>query len=191
MRLDWTKVPGYSEDMKPEEKLALLDGFEFETAETAGKTISKDLYDKLATEHAATKKALKERMSDDERKEAERTANETALREELEQLKKERAESGFKARLLEAKYSAEDAAKLAKSAAEGDMTAFFDALAKANVATEKAIRAEIMKGTPRPDGGDTPKQEDAAEALAVKVAKGMAETAKAPTNVLSHYIKTE
>lgn len=191
MRLDWTKVPGYSEDMKPEEKLALLDGFEFETAETAGKTISKDLYDKLATEHAATKKALKERMSDDERKEAERTANETALREELEQLKKERAESGFKARLLEAKYSAEDAAKLAKSAAEGDMTAFFDALAKANVATEKAIRAEIMKATPRPDGGDTPKQEDAAEALAVKVAKGMAETAKAPTNVLSHYIKTE
>lgn len=191
MRLDWTKVPGYSEDMKPEEKLALLDGFEFETAETAGKTISKDLYDKLATEHAATKKALKERMSDDERKEAERTANETALREELEQLKKERAESGFKARLLEAKYSAEDAAKLAKSAAEGDMTAFFDALAKANVATEKAIRAEIMKATPRPDGGDTPKQEDAAEALAVKVAKGMAETANAPTNVLSHYIKTE
>lgn len=191
MRLDWTKVPGYSEDMKPEEKLALLDSFEFETAETAGKTISKDLYDKLATEHAATKKALKERMSDDERKEAERTANETALREELEQLKKERAESGFKARLLEAKYSAEDAAKLAKSAAEGDMTAFFDALAKANVATEKAIRAEIMKATPRPDGGDTPKQEDAAEALAVKVAKGMAETANAPTNVLSHYIKTE
>lgn len=191
MRLDWTKVPGYSEDMKPEEKLALLDGFEFETAETAGKTISKELYDKLATEHAATKKALKERMSDDERKEAERTANETALREELEQLKKERAESGFKARLLEAKYSAEDAAKLAKSAAEGDMTAFFDALAKANVATEKAIRAEIMKATPRPDGGDTPKQEDAAEALAVKVAKGMAETANAPTNVLSHYIKTE
>lgn len=191
MRLDWTKVPGYSEDMKPEEKLALLDGFEFETAETAGKTISKDLYDKLATEHAATKKALKERMSDDERKEAERTANETALREELEQLKKERAESGFKARLLEAKYSVEDAAKLAKSAAEGDMTAFFDALAKANVATEKAIRAEIMKATPRPDGGDTPKQEDAAEALAVKVAKGMAETANAPTNVLSHYIKTE
>ena len=191
MRLDWTKVPGYSEDMKPEEKLALLDGFEFETAETAGKTISKDLYDKLATEHAATKKALKERMSDDERKEAERTANETALREELEQLKKERAESGFKARLLEAKYSVEDAAKLAKSAAEGDMTAFFDALAKSNVATEKAIRAEIMKATPRPDGGDTPKQEDAAEALAVKVAKGMAETANAPTNVLSHYIKTE
>ena len=191
MRLDWTKVPGYSEDMKPEEKLALLDGVEFETAETAGKTISKELYDKLATEHAATKKALKERMSDDERKEAERTANETALREELEQLKKERAESGFKARLLEAKYSAEDAAKLAKSAAEGDMTAFFDALAKANLATEKAIRAEIMKATPRPDGGDTPKQEDAAEILAVKVAKGMAETAKAPTNVLSHYIKTE
>lgn len=184
MAFDWTKVPGYNDSLTAEEKLQLLNAFE---PADPGKTVSKELYDKLATEHAATKKTLKERMSEEERIAAEREASDKALRDELELLRKERAESGFRAKLLEAKYSADDAAKLAKSAAEGDMTAFFEALSKANESTEKALRAELMRGTPRPGPG-MPQETDNAVEVAKSIARGRNESAKAANDALSHYI---
>jgi len=192
MGFDWAKINGYREDMTADEKLALLESFEEPAAE---KTVSKELFDNAASKLAAEKKAraaaeqaLKDRMSEEERKEAERQTAEQELRAELETLRKERAHAGYKGSLLEAGYGADDAEAMAKAASEGDFAQLFSALSKANDAFKKTIRAEVMKGTVRPDAGESNKPTDTATEFALGIAKGVAESNKAAGDVLSHYI---
>jgi hypothetical protein len=185
MAFDWTKVSGYREDLTAEEKIELLKGFEIEPA---GKTVSKQLFDNTASELAKLKKDLNDRMSEDERKEKERADQEKALKDELEQLRKERAEDKFKARLLEAKFTGDEAAKMAKAYVDGDMETFLNALSDARTNHEKVLRSEIMKETPRPGAGDPTKNADTATDVAVRIAKDTAASNKNAGDVLSHYI---
>ena len=85
MAIDWTKIEGYREDMTAEERLALLDDMD---VAPKGTTVLKSVFDKTSSDLAAAKKEIKKRMSDDEQREAERTAEDSALREELAELKK-------------------------------------------------------------------------------------------------------
>ena len=147
---DWKQVEGYRDDMSAEEKLALLAGFEMPT----GKTVSKETFDKTASDLAAEKKAraaaeklLKERMSEEEVKESERQKADEELRKELETLRKERAQAGYKSELLGAGYAETEANAMAELAANGDFVKMISELKKANELMKKAFRTEIMKGT--------------------------------------------
>ena len=191
MGFDWTQVEGYREDMSADEKLALLAGFEMPT----GKTVSKETFDKTASDLAAEKKAraavekqLKDRMSEEELKETERQKADEELRKELETLRKERAQAGYKSELLGSGYDENEANVMAELAASGEVAKMISELKKANEIMKKALRVEIMKGTARPGGGDDEEKHDSAVEFARSIVKGTAAANKSAENVLSHYI---
>lgn len=186
MAFDWTQVEGFREGMSAEEMVALLADFTPKPA--AGGTDWKAQYDKSASEIASLKKQLKERMTDDERKEAERAAADAAMKEELEALRRERAIDKHKASFMAQKYDAEASEKMAKALVEGKTDDLFTLLAAANGEAEKRMRAELLKATPTPPNGKTETGDGMtdAERLAVKIAKDR--SAQPAADVLSHYI---
>ena len=188
MAFDWTKIEGYREDMTDAEKIALLENFSM--PDTTAGMIAKTQYDKVASELAAAKKQLKERMTEEERKEAERQAADAAVREELETLRRERAFEKHKASFLAQKYDAADAEAMAKALVDNDTDGLFKALTKANDAAEKNLRAELLKGTPPPPTGG--KDESAGKSDAVKLAEQLgaadAQAIKAANDGLAHYM---
>ena len=115
--------------------------------------IKKDLFDKTASELAAAKKQLKDRMSSDEQAEAERKAAQEKMEAELAELKKDKAVSEHKARLLGLGYEEALAADTAKALADGNMDVVFINQKRRQGAQEKALRAQLLKETPKPPAG--------------------------------------
>lgn len=185
MAFDWTQVEGYREDMTAEEKVALLANFTPKPA--AGGTDWKAQHDKTASELASLKKQLKERMTDEERKEKERADAETALKEELETLRRERAVEKHKASFMAQKYDADAAEKMANAIVDGKTDELFTIMATANSDIEKRLRAEILKGTPTPPNGNANNGDNktVAEKLATEIAQSA--NSKPANDVLSHY----
>lgn len=168
MAFDWTRIEGYREDMSAEEKLALLDNQEQpapieEPAPSPAphpteKTVSKKLYDETASELAKVKKQLRSKMTEEEQREADRAANDEAVRLELEQLRKEKTLSTFRAAYLAQGYDERLADEAATALTDGDMDAVFAAMRKQAVNAEKALRAQILKETPVPPAGKEPSE---------------------------------
>jgi len=178
MSFDWTKVAGYREDMTPEEKVALLDTQEEENqppAETEPEKqaptqpepeqqpvkptpglISKVQFDKVASELAKVKKELRARMTAEEQKEADRMANDEAMRLELEALRREKTLSNYKASYLSQGYDERLADEAATALADGDMDTVFALMKKHSMNTEKSLRAKILKEIPVPPAGENP-----------------------------------
>ena len=185
MAFDWTQVKGYREDMTAEEMVALLKEFSIPTPPG---TDWKAQYDKTASEVAALKKQLKERMTDDERKEAERAAADAAMKEELETLRRERAIDKHKASFMAQKYDAEAAEKMAQAIVDGKTDELFKVMTAANGDIEKRIRAEVLKNTPTPPNGgnnNSGGEKTVAEKLAAEIAAEA--NTKASADVLAHY----
>jgi hypothetical protein len=179
MSIDWTKIAGYREDMTADEKLALLDSQEEENqppaepepekqapaqpepeqqppAKPTSGLISKVQFDKVASELAKVKKELRARMTAEEQKEADRMANDEAMRLELEALRKEKTLNSYKASYLAQGYDERNAEDAATALADGDMDTVFALMKKQAVITEKALRAKILKEIPVPPAGDPP-----------------------------------
>lgn len=137
------------ENMTTEEKLAALEAYE---PDMSGK-IDKTLYDKTASELAATKKALKERMTEDEAKAAKEAEEKAALLERAEKAERALAVNGYAKSYLAMGYDEKLANSTAEALARGDMdTVFANQKAHAD-AREKALRAELLKQTPPPPAG--------------------------------------
>ncbi len=179
MSFDWTKIAGYREDMTADEKLALLDSEEEENQPPAEPEtekqapaqpepeqqppvkpspglISKVQFDKVASELAKVKKELRARMTAEEQKEADRMANDEAMRLELEALRKEKTLNSYKASYLAQGYDERTAEDAATALADGDMDTVFALMKKQAISTEKALRAKILKEIPVPPAGDPP-----------------------------------
>lgn len=170
-KIDWTSIEGYREDMTADEKLALLENHEpskpteptAPTAPTEPTTpipkdtkgyVPKAQFDKLASELAATKKNLRSKLTEDEVKEAERLAEQEAIKQELETLRKEKTVSTYKANYLGLGFEEALAMETAEAMAEGDMERVFANMKKHGDAQKKAWTAEVMKNTPAPPAGD-------------------------------------
>lgn len=147
MKIDFTKIEGYREDMSAEEKLALLDKWEPDG------WVKKDVFDRTASELAEYKRKLKEKMSEEERKEAERQEAETALKAELESLRKEVAVTKNKSKFLSLGYEEKLAEETARALADGDMDKVFanQAIHLENI--KKATMASEMAKEKRPPAG--------------------------------------
>lgn len=178
MAIDWTTVEGYREDMSAEEKLALLEKQEpapkpnpkpdptpapaptpnLEPTSKPG-TNWKAQFDKVSSELAAAKKQLRAKMTEDEQKEADRLANEEAMREELETLRKEKQQSTYKASYLAQGYDEQLAEATAAAMVDGDMDMVFANMKKYADGMERNLRAKILKETPAPPPGDDPEGE--------------------------------
>lgn len=182
MAFDWSKIEGYREDMTAEEKLALLDNDPTPSPDpTPNPTpnpdptpepkpdpkpapkknekngvVSKAAYDKVASELAAAKKQLRAKMTQDEQDEADRLAAETAMKEELETLRREKTISSYKASYLAQGYEEQLAEATAVAMADGDTETVFANMKKHSDAMEKTLRAKIIKENPTPPPGDDP-----------------------------------
>lgn len=160
MAIDWTKIEGYREDMTADEKLALLEKIPEPENEPApkpnGAVVSKTQFDKVSSELASLKKQMRSRMSEDEQKEADRKASETAMREELDSLRKEKTFNSHKASFLSQGYDEAMAEEAATAMADGDMDGVFAVMKKHSAVAEKNLRAKILKETPVPPAGDDP-----------------------------------
>ena len=187
MKIDWTSFEGYSEDMSAEDKLALLEKQKSDPDPpapaddsknvppgghkkddpapaahntSAEKVIAKSQFDKLASELAAAKKQLRAKMSEDEAKELDRQQEIESAKQELEQLRKEKTLTTYKASFLSLGYDDELASETADALAEGDMDAVFANMKKYGTNIEKALRAKILKETPVPPAGNSKDEKD-------------------------------
>lgn len=151
-KIDITKLAGYKEDMTLEEKLKLYEAYEIEEPTHEG-YIKKDTFDKTASELAQVKKQLKDRMSEEEIKEAERAKKDAEIMEELETLRTAQKIADMKSRYLGLGYDEKLAEDTAKAYAEGNIDAVFKNQKTFQENSKKAIEAELLAGTPRPPAG--------------------------------------
>lgn len=176
MAFDWTRIEGYREDMSADEKLSLLENHEPNpepedepAPKPNGATVSKTQFDKVSSELAKLKKQMRNRMSEDEQKEADRKANEEAMKEELDSLRKEKTFNSHKASFLSQGYEEAMAEEAATAMTDGDMDGVFAVMKKHSVAAEKNLRAKILKETPTPPAGDDPDKDAKAKKEAAQL----------------------
>ena len=141
------------ENMTIEEKLAALEAYE---PDMSG-FVTKAQLDKVASEAASYKKQLREKMSAEEEKAAREAEERTALQQRVEELERERTINHYTNSFLTMGYEEALAKETAEALVSGDMDLVFANQKAFAVNREKALRAEILKSTPRPAAGNEPK----------------------------------
>ena len=168
--MDITKLEGYSDELTAEQKLDLISKFNLPAPDYTG-WIKKDSFDKTASELAEAKKALKAKMTEDEQKEADRSASEAAIKAELETLRKDKTISESKAKFLGLGYDEQLAADTAAALADGDMDKVF---ANQKIHIENVRKAERAKSVADeqnpPPGGNAGSSIDYPKAVAEAMA---------------------
>ena len=110
---------------------------------------------KANAEAAKLKRELQARMSEEERREAERKAKEDEVHEQLAELRRAKIVADTKAQFLALGYEPELADKAAVASADGDYGTLFLAQKQHQDALVKKIRGDMLKATPKPSGGQT------------------------------------
>lgn len=149
MKIDTSKIEGYAE-MTAEEKLAALEAYELDTSGL----VRKELLDKTASEAAAYKKQLREKLSADEQAKAEHDEAFKAMQTELETLRTERAIDANTKKWMSLGYDEKLATETAKAMVSGDTEKVFANHAKFIADKEKNLRAQLLKDTPTPPSGE-------------------------------------
>ena len=150
MKIDTSKIEGYAE-MTPEQKLAALEGFEYEDhaaeLEKQKAAVSKANSDAAEWKHNAL-------LTDEQRKQQEQADKLESMEKELAGLRKEKTVSEYKAKLVAQGYDEALANETAAAMESGDMTTVFTNNQKFLTDYAKRVVAEKLKGTPRgADGG--------------------------------------
>ena len=131
MKLDVSTIEGFDK-MTDAEKVAALMGMEVPDKVDMSLFVSKDIADKYATEAAELKKQMRTKMSEDEIKKAEEEARYKEIEEKYAELLKKETISTYTA------------------LAEGNFEKVFANGEKAKAEMEKSIKADILRGTPKP-----------------------------------------
>lgn len=150
-KIDTSKIEGYDK-MTPEQKIAALEGFDHPDPDYTG-YVKKDTFDATASELAALKKKNREQLSEEERKAQEAAEKLANMEKELTGLRKDKTVSEYKAKFLAQGYSEELAAATALALADGDTATVFANQQKFLDDYTKTVKAENLKGTPRPPAG--------------------------------------
>lgn len=193
-KFDTSTIDGF-DNMTAEQKLTALLGAEIPDAVDLSKYVSKETFDKKASEAANLSKQLREKMSDDEKKKAEDNDVLSKMQEQIDaltkdkdQLVKEKTVSEYTAKYLALGYDKDLAADTAKAMADGDMQKVFANGEKHKAALEKSIKEKLMKEDPRPGGGAGGKEESEELEQAKRIGKAKAEANKQTSDVLKHYL---
>ena len=152
MKIDTSKIQGYDK-MTAEEKIKALEAFESEPDYTG--YVKKDVFDKTASELAESKKQLREKLSADEIKAREDAEKQEKLQKDYDELLKKVTISENKAKLLALGYDDKLASDTAEAMTEGNLDKVFANQKKHLEAVEKKVREDVLKGTPKPEGGSS------------------------------------
>nr|DAU56360.1 MAG TPA: hypothetical protein [Caudoviricetes sp.] len=147
-KIDVTQIAGY-ETMSAEEKLKALEAYDVPDPDYSG-YVKKDVFDKTASELAAKKKELLEKMSEDEAAKQKDKEDKEAMQKELDALRRESTVSKTKAKLIALGYDEALAEDTAEAMADGKMDKVFANQQKHLTAFEKKVRADALKDTPKP-----------------------------------------
>lgn len=145
MKIDVSGIENY-DSMSAEEKVAALEAFEYEDVSKY-----KAAVDKATHEAADYKKQLKafqdqQKSGSDELK---------TLQDQIAELKREKLIADFTAQYASLGYDADMAKSTAEAYADGDVATVFANQKAFNESREKALKAELLKQTPRPGRGGT------------------------------------
>lgn len=147
-KIDVTQIEGYA-DMSAEDKLKALEAYDVPDPDYSG-YVKKDVFDKTASELAAKKKELLEKMSEDEAAKQKEQEERENMQKELDALRRDSAVSKNKAKLIALGYEEALAEETAEAMADGKMDKVFANQQKHLAAFEKKVRADALKGTPKP-----------------------------------------
>ena len=140
----------YKEGMTLEEIETALNDVELPGDQTAEVERLKTANSKLSSENAEWKRKHREALSEEERKSQEVADELKQLREQNEKLVRESNLSKHKAKFLGMGYDEDLATDAAVAMVDGDMEKLFSYQQKHQEAFEKKIRADALKGTPKP-----------------------------------------
>lgn len=149
MKIDISKIKGYA-DMTDEEKIKALEAYESEDDHTG--YVRKEVFDKTASELAAKKNELNEKLSEDEKAKQKEKEEREELQAAYEKLLRESEISKFKATYLSMGYDDKLAEDTAVAMADGNTEAVFANQKKQIENIKKAMKAELLKDTPKPTG---------------------------------------
>ena len=151
-KIDTKLITGY-EQMTLEQKVAALEAYNHPDPDYSG-YVKKDLYDKAASDAASWKKKHNELLTEDERKKQEDADALADMKKELDELRKDKTISEFKAKLIAQGYDEALASDTAQAMADGDTAKVFANQGKFLEDYAKKVKADAMKKTPKPPAGD-------------------------------------
>lgn len=150
----------YRENMTLDEINEALEGMNLVDPSTLPKSVSKEVFDKTASELAKVKKQLKElqekSMTDEEKLQAELEKAVESQRQYAKELAKLRAKEIFvEAGLTESDYSSILDAVVSEDeeTTKARAKTIVDLISAQKAAVEKAVKAELLKSTPKPPAG--------------------------------------
>ena len=152
MKINTKHIEGY-DNMTLEEKLAALESYEMAEPDYTG-YVSKEVFDKTASELANSKKQLREKMSAEELKAKEDAEKWEELIKERDALLREKTITEHKAKYLALGYDEKLANDTAEAMVNGELDKVFANQKKHIESVEKKIRADVLKETPKPEGGN-------------------------------------
>lgn len=196
MKIDVSTIEGF-DTMTAEQKLEALMELEVPDKVDTSKMVSKELFDRKASELAEANKKLKSKMTEDEQKQAEiAEAAEAAAKEKeallarVAELEKNNTLREYTLGFSNLGFDEKLAAETANLFEEKDSVKFFANMKKFLENYEKAIEKKLMDKTPGPGGNAG---NSGGEDPAIKKAKALfgnnAGTGKTYSDVLAHYKK--
>lgn len=151
-KIDTTLIPGYAE-MSAEDKLKALEAFEYDDNAAEMERL-RGAVSKANSEAASWKKKHNELLTEDERKKQEDADALADMKKELDELRKDKTISEFKAKLIAQGYDEALASDTAQAMADGDTDKVFANQGKFLEDYAKKVKADAMKKTPKPPAGD-------------------------------------
>lgn len=143
----------YKEGMTVDEINTALEGIELPTDNSAEIDRLKNALSKSNSEAANYKKQLNEKLSAEELKAKEDAEKWDELIKERDALLREKTITGHKANYLALGYDEKLATDTAEAMANGDLDKVFANQRKHIESVTKKIREEVLKDTPKPEGG--------------------------------------
>ena len=144
----------YKEGMSLEEIETALKDIDLPTDNSAEIDRLKAALTKSNSEAADYKKQLREKMSAEEVKAKEDADKIEELIKERDALLREKTVAGHKAKFLTLGYDENLASETAEAMANGELEKVFTNQKKHLESVEKKIRADVLKDTPKPEGGN-------------------------------------
>lgn len=186
---DTSTIEGF-DAMSVEDKLTALLGAEIPDPVDLSGYVKKSVFDKTASDLAAAKKTIADNMTAEEAAKAAKDQAEAEMKQQIADLTRKAVIAENEKTLIAQHYTPELAREVAEAIADGDTARQLAAMAKHDAELEKAIRADLMRGNAKPQGGSPDNEgDDAALELAKALGKKAAERLTARENVLGHYIK--
>lgn len=139
------------ENMTTEEKLAALEAYE---PDMSG-FVAKAVFDKKASEAADLSKQLKARMTEEEKAKEAEAKHREELEARVKELETEKAINANVNSYLAMGYDEKLARSSAEALVKGDMETVFKNQKAHLEVREKALKADLLKQTPFPAGGES------------------------------------